>query len=77
MNRLQVTADNTLVFGWQPESTNELEQLAADITKELKSFYQLYQKIADELKALPDTSQPILHKIVPVIPDESDQAIDP
>jgi hypothetical protein len=73
LERLQITAKNQVVFGFQPEDVDSLSATTAQIAAKVVEFGELFTAITAELNALPDTAQPTLRKIVPVKKDASDQ----
>jgi hypothetical protein len=73
LERLQITAKNQVVFGFQPEDVDSLSATTAQIAAKVVEFGGLFAAIAAELNVLPDTAQPTLRKIVSVKKDASDQ----
>lgn len=71
IERLQITADHSLVFGFQPEDIDELEAVRRAITAQVWKFKELYEKVAAELASLPEKDRPLLHRLVPVKKDKS------
>ena len=64
MDRLEITADNKLVFGFQPENIDSLVDARAKIAAKVAEFRTLFARFADELNALPASSQPTLRRII-------------
>jgi hypothetical protein len=63
LERLEVTADNSLVFGFQPEDAKTLSATRDEIENKMNQFRELYHRCVLEIGALPDTSRPRLPRI--------------
>ena len=66
LDRLQVTAENRLEFGWQPESAETLLAFRDQIEERIKEFTALLSEIEDEIYSLPDIDRPPLPQMKPV-----------
>src|SRR3954447_12643747 len=75
IDRLEITADNKLVLGFQPESVNSLTEITLQIDRKVDEFRDIIQKCVNEINALPYTSRPPLRQIVPLSKNESNHAI--
>jgi len=66
MERLEITADNSLTFGFQPESPDTLLATRNEIAAKVREFIALFERTRRELSSLPEKSRPQLRRIVPV-----------
>ena len=65
LERLEITADKSLTFDFQPETVESLEKIRAEIADAIEQFATMFNRIAAELNALPDKARPPLNQILP------------
>lgn len=69
LERLEITADNKLVFGFEPEDAESLKGTREKIAAKIEEFKILFATIAAEVNSLLETSPPKLRRIVPMRDD--------
>jgi hypothetical protein len=76
LDRLELTAVNKPVFGFQPEDSTTLDAISSEIGVKIEEFRALFNSILAEVNSLPDTSRPLLQRIIPLIADSEAPSIE-